>query len=997
MTLWEAVNELSIMDIAKEVGLQITSEQPSYAMALCPFHGDHKGQGGEPNLALLKNKQRYKCHKCGESGSVVDFWAKFFSIEPVAALHQLAEKYHVKDPEEGKPHEHKPPKKGKKKGDVLGDSAKKQAEIEHPKLWDKDRIEKAHAWLLNPINKDHLDYFLNLRKVSKEYVIQKKIGLDMYFAIDFPESKDMVFTVPAFDTNGDLLAIRVHSRLFRKHKKFVKGSMSKIFYDLTTYKADADEIWIPEGEGDSWTIEYQLKKNTLTSLSGAAALAQVFQADMSILGDLAAKKRIVLCPDNDSAGLQAMARIRFYLPKEQPVYRIYWPPDFAKKQDVSHWVNTLGRTADELETYIKTFSWAEAQEILQKIADEKAAVEALQKEGVKVKEENGSYYRMKRVGEDIEWERISNFVIRGKATIEIDGQAYTRCDLLTPLSEPELNKQLPPDIWIGKRDFLKGFPHTKFEFTGGENDIQQIKRLVTKTIKKEDVKKGVDYIGTVGDLFVGPGFAISKDGPIDNPPVEYITQHLPLEKAILLINHPDVTPIVKEFFDVILKVNKPNVIIPTLGWIFACFFKERVRARLQYFPLLSVFGTSGAGKTTFIQTMIRICGIRKNTQLMNANASAFTAMRMLACTNCIPLPVDELKEDAGKEVIDFWKRHARSAYGGETETRGRQDLSVKAYTYQAPLLILGETSILREKATIERTISIEPKLSDHTQATRDAFSILKNLELEALFPKIVQWTLSQDSTQFNSLWEKSKESLKAMQLPGLPPRVWDNFVTVMFGVEVAQAFAAHYKVAWEAPQEDRRLAMTFLSGEILTVSKRTKLGFDDMLEALAIMSKRALIKNDVDYVCKGEWLYIHLDSCVSAFRKYAHDVRHDGDVLGKKEYHNQAREIMNMQVGRYVHDCSKMWRFGTNTYRTIQISLRRAEKAGLDIAGFGFSTVQAPEEWEQPTQPNTEDLDRGTAEDQLPPELAQEPGLPAEEPVAAHDDDDILGGIPEEA
>lgn len=984
MNIFDLVKEVPILEVAKDLGIKIVKETSVNAFAVCPFHEDHVGGGGKANLSLLKTANGFRCFKCGENGTVVDFYAKACKVEPLEAAKALAAKYHIQDPllDQPKPHpaagkaEKKDGKAkvGAKDGDDVGEGPSKPKKL--PKEpWDLARVQKAHARLMEPQNLDHLNHFCEMRKVDAAFVAQKKIGLDLVFGIDNDQTADLAYIIPVLAKDGSLLAIRTHSRLWRKHKKFIKGFTSKVFYDLTAFDPEAPELHIVEGEGDVWTLQHQLKRNVLTTMAGAGVMPSVVQEQMAVLGDLSKKTRIVFYPDNDDVGRECMARIRFLLPKELPCEKIYWPSNYGQKQDVSHWLNELGRTEQELDALRKTYTWQEAQDELIAIEKKKEQLEALKKLGIKVKEEANCYWRMKKSKEGIEWEPISNFVIRGKATIEIDGSAYTRADVITSDGVEEKDKQLPPEMWLGKRDFLRVFPHTKYRFLGSDNDIQQLKSEVIKTIPKDGVKKGVEIIGISGnhgDIFVGPGFAISKDGVIENPPFEYIRQRIPLEESFKLVLASDVKPILQEFCDNLLKINKAPVIVPTIGWMFACFFKERVRNMIQYFPLMSVFGTSGAGKTTFIQTMLRIFGIKKNTQLMNANTSSFTAMRMLACTNCIPLAIDELKEDAGPLIIDFWKRHARSAYGGETETRGRQDLSVKSYTYKAPLLVVGETSILREKATIERTISIEPKLSDQSQETRDAFQAVKNLDLEALFPKIVQWVLAEGNGHMDELWNRGKDSLKAMELPTLPPRVWDNYVTVMFGIEAFQAFAKAMGCGFEVPQDLRREALLALVGEVLTVSKRTKMGFDDFVEALAIMAKDGIIKSDRDYVRKGEWLYLHLASCVAAFRKWARDTRHDGDVLGKKEYRNQAREITNMPAGRYVIDCDKVWRFGDNTFRCVQLSLRRAERAGLDVSGFGFSAAVAPNEWETPLEDRGEEFDQKT---ELPPEMVEESDL----------------------
>jgi hypothetical protein len=991
LSLWDLCKQIPILTVAQDLGIKIVKDSGSYAVAVCPFHEDHVGGGGKPNLSLLKTKNSFNCFNCKEHGTVIDLFSKMVKVDPKAAVASLAQKYHIEDPQ-AKP---QPKKKFKK-----------------PKTWGIDQVNAAHEKLLLEESKDHLDYFLGLRKMTKEYLVSKRIGITFIYG-------GLYYTIPCFAKDGSLSTCRLHSRTNRQDKKYVSGkyqgkaddeSTSKYLYDLTSYKPEAAEFWVVEGEGDHWTLEHTLGQTVITSMCGASALPSTFDAYMKDLGDLNHKTRIIFAPDHDKVGEETMARVRILMPKEAKCFRIHWPANYTKKEDISYWVHDEHRTLEQLQNHIKTFSWEEAQEIVQKSDKKAKEVKELLASGMRVKEEECCYFRLRK-GKEVGWDRISNFVIRGKATVELDdGRSFTRSDIVTPNGVKEKDKQLPPEIWLGKRDFLKGFPNTEYEFIGNENDVQQIKTLVRKTISKDNQKKGVEYIGFVDDFFVGPGFAIGPNGVEENPKIEYVKQGVPLETAIKVATGESTKEILEQFTGTILNVNKPPVIIPSVGWIFSCFFKDKLKDLLGYFPLMSFFGSSGAGKTSYVMAILRIFGLKRGTMLMNAHATGFTTMRMLASTNCVPLVVDEIKEDAGRDTIEFWKNRARSSYSGETETRGKQDLTVQSFPYRAPLAFLGEMSILREQATTERTVAIEPKRSAHTKETRDAFKALRDIDLAALFPEIARWCVSEGRPKTGEMWAQARKDITEMKLPYLTDRVWDNMTVVVFGLNALETFCKWMEVPFTFSDELRRDAFNPMIAEILNVGKRSRMALDDFLEALAIMSKIGAIKKDQDYDRDGEWLYIHLPSCVSAFRKWARDTQWDGERLGRKEYRNQAKENTKVKSGRYVYDCDKRWRFDQHTAVTIQISLRRAEAAGLDVSGFGWTAAPAPEQWENKTPDATEEAEEEPAqrepEYQLPAELTQEPvqeemfppdepkegEQPTEEPPPTEGGDDMFGG-----
>jgi ABC-type transport system involved in cytochrome c biogenesis ATPase subunit len=51
------------------------------------------------------------------------------------------------------------------------------------------------------------------------------------------------------------------------------------------------------------------------------------------------------------------------------------------------------------------------------------------------------------------------------------------------------------------------------------------------------------------------------------------------------------------------------VIGALIGWFFATPFKAQIHARLNHFPILNVWGTMGAGKTSLLRLFWRLLGV----------------------------------------------------------------------------------------------------------------------------------------------------------------------------------------------------------------------------------------------------------------------------------------------------------------------------------------------------------------------------------------------------
>lgn len=980
MSLWDDVKAIPIIDIANDLDIQIVSEKPSYAMAVCPFHEDHVGAGGKPNLSLIKTLNRFKCHVCGEKGSVIDLWAKATKVDAVTALKAIAAKYNLTDPQAGSYAHQGAPAGSKGKKSASKPSGVKQGTKKSPMkstlYWTAEKAQKSHEAFLEPVNQDHLESFLEKRGLTKEYIIEKKIGLEILSGKMGPS-----YTIPVYTKAGKLLAVRFHSAVLKGQKIYAKGSNAKALYDQKSFDPDAPEIWIVEGEGDLWTLESR-GKNVLTSMSGAASMKNTWADNLGLFDPdakaavekIKAKDRIVLVPDNDAPGLRAMAEIRTRMPKDAKVFRVFWPEDFPHKGDVSDWFLKWKRSDHEFETCVQPYGYDEASTFLNQL---EAAKKIAQESGNPVYVHANCYFKMRKTttgGTGAAFddsERVSSFVIHGKAIIKVEREAYTRADIVCVDGSKEIDVILPPETWRSKQRFLEQFPDTKYKFTGSDKDVQNIMELVRKMVPVNQIKKGIKRIGFTDDCFTGPGFAITKKGLDEEAGMEYVPTGVPLESFMKLVQAKgNPKGIMGEFAKVILKINQPQVVIPTMGWMFSCFFKEQVQKTLDYFPILAIFGTSGSGKTSMIRSLLRIFSLTEGTRIFNAGATAFTAMRMLSCTNCVPIAIDELKADVGRDKINFWKSHLRSAYFGETETRGRKDLSIAEYPYQAPLIVMGEMSIVREQAVAERTVAVRPERFNITSAegkgARDAFYKLnKQIAIEELFVPIVTWVLNHGSEDFYAEWTQARAELKAMKLPHLDDRVWGNYVTTIFGINQLERFAKHLGVNFEVPTDLRRRAMGTLVEEILTVGQRTKMGFDEFIECLASMASTEIIKNENHYHLDGGWLYIHLSSVIPLFRKWARDTQWDGEIFGRKEYLNQAKELIKMKYS-YVHELFKVKRFANKTHRCVMLNLRRATKLGLDVSGF---TSFEEEDFNVPppvdTDPVPTESEEGTEKDPL--------------------------------
>lgn len=996
--------EVDIVVVANDLGLQIKNQFGGRARAYCVFHDDSK----TPNL-MLGHNNGFKCFACGEHGDVIQLYQQFNQCEFPEAVRDLSEKYlgisvtgesekpkpepPKKEPEKApeKPPEDKPPeapespeKPSDEKKDPEPDpppQANPEA-VESVGGWTLERLQKAHETLRN--NSAMYNAFKAKRGLTDEMMAEKLIGWGGKF-----------HTVPIRHKDGRLQNVR---RFFSgKDKRGLGGVTTKFPYDLTSYDETADEVWIVEGEPDLWAAE-KAGINAITGPCGAPTMLAMIEDNWELL-NFENKKKIVLGFDNDIAGKEAAARIRIHLGDtyDGKVYRINWTTDTEDGYDLGDWFIRDGKTKDDLDKLVESYTSGTAAEDQEKYQ----AIRELLRQSPVV-EKDGAYW--KGGGKDKEGNpkllRISSFaVVPKKMTIvKVTGKerGFIRADLRHINGEDVLeNVIFPPEAWMTKQNFQKCFDNPKYTFKGSENDLQDIAEKVVSRCKQTEL--GIQYIGFTDDYkyFVGPDFVLGKDGPITNAPVSYIKQSIPLDGKIgIETDVDDVPEMIRTFSDNIFMINKLDTIVPLMGWLFACFYKSLIVQRIGKFPILSVFGPSGSGKTTTVSTLWQMFGAKREgdhqrDELFSARLTPFTAAKMLAGTNVIPLAVDELKWDRDSNLINMWKAFTRSTYMGETETRGQKDLTVQELSYKAPLILIGEMSIIKEQATLERTIALtfsrQWLATESGRLATECFRRIRLLPLTNMFPEIVRWIISEDAKDFKANWKEARKILTDMKLPYLPDRVFDNFSVVVFGIKAVQRFLNKYSQVVPISNVEMKDVFADMLKQVITVGRRTRMPMDILLEQLSIMSEKDRIKEDIDYkVEMKRWLYIHLPSCVAEFKKWARETQFDQEILDAQEYRAQVNEIFNSK--EYIAHAHKLKRFDDKVKRCVVVDLRRAHHMGLDVSGFGIEIKEDDTEEVEVHENN------GSAEESTPQMEPDRRMLP--EDMASADEDesgDIFG------
>ena len=300
----------NIVDIVQSY-IPLTQRGRNY-VCVCPFHDDHS-----PSMSVSAEKQIYKCFACGATGNVFTFVAEYENVSFIEAVGIVAEKsgmdINLGDFKDTTPkrfvEEYKIMELANK---FYQNNLKTQAGVEALKYLNErginDDVIKSSGIGLSLDSNDSL---LNLL-TKKNYDINVLAELGLVNQVN-GKTYDVFsrrITFPLWDKDGNIVGFS--ARIYRGEKdvsKYMNSKETKIFkkgetlYNYHNAKDDAKfkkEIIVVEGFMDAIRLVVSGIKNVVALQGTAMTIEQI-----NLLKKLRVK--VILCLDNDNAGLLATA------------------------------------------------------------------------------------------------------------------------------------------------------------------------------------------------------------------------------------------------------------------------------------------------------------------------------------------------------------------------------------------------------------------------------------------------------------------------------------------------------------------------------------------------------------------------------------------------------------------------------------------------------------------------------------------------------------------
>lgn len=279
---------------------------------LCPFHNEKTG-----SFTVSQAKQMYKCFGCGKSGDAIQFIVEQEKKTFIEAVELLARKYGIEV-----------------------DTMNQKREFIKP----VPRLEK--------LNKQYLDYFENVRKISNNTLLRMKITE----AVEWMPKAQKEVPAVCFNyyRNEELLNIKFRSA--GKDFKLAKDA-EIIFYNIDGIK-DEKTVIIVEGEVDLLSCIEAGIYNVVSVPNGTPPPDKQgnFNPKLEYLDncwqDFQDKEKIIIATDNDYVGKLLREELGRRLGKER-CYQIEYPEGCKDTNEVL--VKHGPKTVKDM--YARAFEW----------------------------------------------------------------------------------------------------------------------------------------------------------------------------------------------------------------------------------------------------------------------------------------------------------------------------------------------------------------------------------------------------------------------------------------------------------------------------------------------------------------------------------------------------------------------------------------------------------------------------------------------------------------
>ena len=464
-------------------------------------------------------------------------------------------------------------------------------------------------------------------------------------------------------------------------------------------------------------------------------------------------------------------------------------------------------------------------------------------------------------------------LLTGLESIKGGTEAAIKCNVMMQ-GKTVGSLSIPRTAFNSRKEFDKLLHSFDWTWFGRDDDLRALQIYLAKYMRENNVLKtrATYVLGYHNGLFVGTSQTldgknvfVGKDSPMLYTPRTS-------ERPVVYYNG-DGSKV--DWIHLLTKINTPEVIWPIIGWYTACALKPLFEKSFLRFPILSLTGTRGSGKTSITGIMQQLVGYVEPINY-DCITTPFILRTLLNCSNAIPLAFQEYRSSVGEKFL----RYLRMLYDGGTDARGTANLETVSYKLTSPVSVDGEDRP-SDAAVIQRMISVSlsPKTIEEHTAPWKAFGELQTKPVQDFALGFIQHTLSVD---FKTTLARAIELVHKVFPDKVDNRPRKNYTVVATGILI---FCAYTGI--EVPNL-RDVLSTSLESVWSSKRGRSPLLVDEFVEAIVNGFQMKDRKFIYEYDPVANVLWFQLSSTYEWWKEKRVRVR--AGVLDKSSLDTQLKE-----------------------------------------------------------------------------------------------------------
>lgn len=460
--------------------------------------------------------------------------------------------------------------------------------------------------------------------------------------------------------------------------------------------------------------------------------------------------------------------------------------------------------------------------------------------------------------------------------------------------------QLDSSVFAGAQMFKKAIKKIggiDMVFSGTEDDLANIQKFMTNKYREYNHCLGLDYVGLFkmdGEwVYVGTDGAIDRKGNPISSVVSITEDNEALRSGILdtpMIKKSELKEISGDLF----RFNTYERTINILGWVGACFLKERLRQRKIKLSHLVIAGGAGSGKSETLEKIIQPIFVLQGSGIGCSGITKFSTLKSTSSTNLLPVIFEEYKpHKLSKIELDLISATLRSTYDYQTSQRGRADQSVVNYMRRSPICLVGESSF-DETAIKERIVDVQFAKSDRTAEHTKSYRYLAKHEdqLNSLGKALLLLVMNIPDEALDELIQQSKVFEKLDFETRTILGMSNVYLGILLMKELYESFGLNFWAETGLSEKMVQNSIVNNTYNSLDGSSKVNSAVDLIIQTFDTMALKNRIRPEYDYTVNqstGE-LCLRLNLIYDEFTKYIREFNIlDVEVLGIRQFTRQLR------------------------------------------------------------------------------------------------------------